>query len=146
VKAIMELVDILKILPHRYPMLLVDRVLECDFKTRIVGMKNLTCNEPFFQGHFPDHPVMPGVLQIEAMAQVGGILLARLLQTEGTVAYFLSIDKAKFRRMLVPGDSIRIEVDILRIRLGMARVHGRITCEGEVASESDLMFGYARNS
>ena len=145
-KAIMELVDILKILPHRYPMLLVDRVLECDFKTRIVGMKNLTCNEPFFQGHFPDHPVMPGVLQIEAMAQVGGILLARLLQTEGTVAYFLSIDKAKFRRMLVPGDSIRIEVDILRIRLGMARVHGRITCEGEVASESDLMFGYARNS
>jgi len=146
VKAIMELVDILKILPHRYPMLLVDRVLECDFKTRIVGMKNLTCNEPFFQGHFPDHPVMPGVLQIEAMAQVGGILLARLLKTEGTVAYFLSIDKAKFRRMLVPGDSIRIEVDILRIRLGMARVHGRITCEGEVASESDLMFGYARNS
>lgn len=145
-KAIMELVDILKILPHRYPMLLVDRVLECDFKTRIVGMKNLTCNEPFFQGHFPDHPVMPGVLQIEAMAQVGGILLARLLKTEGTVAYFLSIDKAKFRRMLVPGDSIRIEVDILRIRLGMARVHGRITCEGEVASESDLMFGYARNS
>lgn len=141
----MELTDILKILPHRYPMLLVDRVLECDFKTRIVGIKNLTFNESFFQGHFPDHPVMPGVLQLEAMAQVGGILLNRVLKTEGEIAYFLSVDNAKFRKQLIPGDCMRIEVDILRIRLGMAKVHGRILCEGEVASESDLMFGFSRD-
>ncbi|MDZ4198191.1 MAG: 3-hydroxyacyl-ACP dehydratase FabZ [Kiritimatiellia bacterium] len=143
--AVMELTDILKILPHRYPMLLVDRVLECDFKTRIVGIKNLTFNESFFQGHFPDHPVMPGVLQLEAMAQVGGILLNRVLKTEGEIAYFLSVDNAKFRKQLIPGDCMRIEVDILRIRLGIAKVHGRILCEGEVASESDLMFGFSRD-
>jgi beta-hydroxyacyl-ACP dehydratase FabZ len=115
-------------------------------KSRIVGIKNLTCNEPFFQGHFPGQPVMPGVLQLEAMAQVGGILLAQLLNTPGEVAYFLSVDGARFRRMLVPGDCLRIEVDLLRIKMGMSRVHGRITCEGEVASEADLMFGYARKA
>jgi UDP-3-O-[3-hydroxymyristoyl] N-acetylglucosamine deacetylase/3-hydroxyacyl-[acyl-carrier-protein] dehydratase len=146
VKAVMELSDILKILPHRYPMMMVDRIVECDMKSRIVGIKNLTCNEPFFQGHFPGQPVMPGVLQLEAMAQVGGILLAQLLNTPGEVAYFLSVDGARFRRMLVPGDCLRIEVDLLRIKMGMSRVHGRITCEGEVASEADLMFGYARKA
>lgn len=145
-KAVMELSDILKILPHRYPMMMVDRIVECDMKSRIVGIKNLTCNEPFFQGHFPGQPVMPGVLQLEAMAQVGGILLAQLLNTPGEVAYFLSVDGARFRRMLVPGDCLRIEVDLLRIKMGMSRVHGRITCEGEVASEADLMFGYARKA
>lgn len=144
-KAVMGPDDLLKVLPHRYPFLMVDRILECDLKSKIVGLKNLTYNEPFFQGHFPGHPVMPGVLQLEAMAQVGGVLLAQLLKTEGQVAYFLAVDNAKFRRMLVPGDSLRIEVELLRIRMGMSRVHGRITCEGELASEADLMFGYAKD-
>lgn len=140
----LELTDILKILPHRYPMLLVDRVLETDFEKRIVAIKNLTANEPFFQGHFPGEPVMPGVLQLEAMAQVGGILVNRLLKTEGKVAYFLAVDKARFRRIVGPGDQLRIEVDLQRVRMGMARVHGRVLCDGEVVSEADLMFGRPR--
>ncbi len=92
--------EILKTLPHRYPMLLVDRIIECDDEKRIVGIKNLTFNEPFFQGHFPENPVMPGVIQLEAMAQVAGILLNRLSKREGQIAYFTSVDKARFRRMI----------------------------------------------
>ena len=142
--AVLELPEILKILPHRYPMLLVDRIIEMDLPKRIVGIKNLTFNEPFFQGHFPGNPVMPGVLQLEAMAQVGGVLMNQILKREGDIAYFLSVDNAKFRRRLVPGDCMRMEVDVVRVRMGMARVHGRVLCEGEMASEADLMFGFAK--
>ncbi len=137
--------DILEVLPHRYPMLMVDRILETDHERRIVGLKNLSFNEPFFNGHFPGDPVMPAVLQLEAMAQVAGVLVNRILKTEGQVAYFLSIDKAKFRRILRPGDQLRIEIEVLRLRLGMAKVHGRVLCEGEVASEAELLFGRPRN-
>jgi len=137
--------DILKMLPHRYPFLLVDRIVECDDKTRIVGIKNLTFNEPFFQGHFPGDPVMPGVLQLEAMAQVGGVLMNRLNSRAGQIAYFLAIDNARFRKVLRPGDQLRIEVVFQKVRLGMARVHGIVTCEGDVASEADLMFGVGRD-
>jgi beta-hydroxyacyl-ACP dehydratase FabZ len=140
--ALMDIEQIMKILPHRYPFLLVDQVLECDGKERIVGIKNLTINEPFFQGHFPGHPVLPGVLQMEAMAQVGGILLNQITKKEGQIAYFLAIDAAKFRRVCVPGDQLRIEVKFTRARLGMCRVHGTIHVGGEMASEADLMFGY----
>lgn len=143
--AVMDLPEILKVLPHRYPMLLVDRIIEMEMPKKVVGIKNLTFNEPFFQGHFPGDPVMPGVLQLEAMAQVGGVLMNQILHREGDIAYFLSVDNAKFRRRLVPGDCMRIEVDVLRMRLGMARVHGRVLCDGEVASEADLMFGFARD-
>lgn len=140
--ALLEIEDILKILPHRFPMLLVDRILESDFETRIVGIKNLTVNEPFFQGHFPGHPVMPGVFQLEAMAQVAGILLNKKLKQEHRIAYFISIDKARFRKLLKPGDQLRIEVTFDRIRMGMTRVHGKVLCDGELASEADLMFTY----
>lgn len=140
----MELSEIMKILPHRYPMLFVDRILETDFKKRIVGLKNLTANEPFFQGHFPGNPVMPAVLQLELMAQVGGVLVNRLMKTDGKIAYFLAADKARFRRMVGPGDQLRVEIDLVRMRLGMARVRGCIVCEGDRVSEADLMFGWPR--
>lgn len=138
----LEAEDILKILPHRYPMMLVDRVIECDGKERIVAIKNLTFNEPYFQGHFPGHPVMPGVLQLEAMAQVAGVLLNQVYQREANIAYFISIDKARFRKLLKPGDQLRIEVRFQRSRLGMTRVHGTISTDGELATEADLMFTY----
>lgn len=139
---ILETRDILKILPHRYPMLLVDRVIECDDKETIVAIKNLTINEPFFQGHFPGDPIMPGVLQLEAMAQVGGLLVNRLFKKEGVIAYFLAIDNARFRRPCIPGDQLRIEVKLLKVRMKMIRMAGTVTVNGEVASESELMFAY----
>jgi beta-hydroxyacyl-ACP dehydratase FabZ len=141
----MDVNEICAIIPHRYPFLLVDRILETDGNEQIVGLKNLTFNEPFFQGHFPGNPVMPGVLQLEAMAQVGGVLMNRRLQMEGKLAFFLAVDKARFRRVCVPGDQLRIEVKLVRLRLGMVRMHGRVLCGDEVASEADLMFGYARD-
>jgi beta-hydroxyacyl-ACP dehydratase FabZ len=140
--AILEARDILKIIPHRFPMLLIDRVLECDDKSRVVAIKNLTINEPFFQGHFPGEPVMPGVLQVEAMAQCGGVLVNRMLKKEGMIAYFLAIDNARFRRPCVPGDQLRFEVTFTRARLGMVKLHGITTVNGELASEADLMFAY----
>ena len=139
--ALLEAKDILKTLPHRFPMLLVDRILECDEK-RVVGLKNLTANEPFFQGHFPGYPVMPGVLQIEAIAQVGGILVNRMMNVNGQIAYFLAIDNARFRRPCVPGDQLIIEVVFTRARLGMSKMHGKVTVNGEIACEADIMFAY----
>jgi 3-hydroxyacyl-[acyl-carrier-protein] dehydratase len=138
----MEITEILKTLPHRYPMLLVDRVLECDGKQKIVAIKNLTFNESFFQGHFPDDPVMPGVLQLEAMAQVGGILLNEILAKRRVIAYFLAVDNARFRRVVRPGDQLRIEVEYLRSRMGVAKIHGKIFVGQDLASEADLMFSY----
>lgn len=137
-----DIKEIQETLPHRYPMLLVDRVLECDDEKRIVAIKNLTINEEIFQGHFPDEPVMPGVLQLEAMAQVGGILLNRITNQKQAIAYFLALDNVRFRRPCVPGDQLRLEVTFVRSRLRMARVHGVITVDGEVACEADIMFGY----
>jgi len=135
--------DILKILPHRYPFLLVDKIIEFSPEDeRIVGIKNLTFNELFFQGHFPDNPVMPGVLQLEAMAQVAGVLLNSRKGNEGKTAFFMSINKAKFRRMVVPGDQLRIVVEGDRIRSRMASVKAKAYVGDELASEADLMFGY----
>lgn len=140
--SVMETKDILKVLPHRYPILLVDRVLECDGKERIVGLKNITFNEPYLQGHFPGDPIMPGVLQLEAMAQVAGILMNQMFGGEGRIAYFLAIDNARFRRVVRPGDQLRIEIQFLRARLGMSKVHGKAYVGDELTSEADLMFGY----
>jgi len=131
--------QIMKILPHRYPMLLVDRILECDDKHRIVGIKNVTINEPFFQGHFPGSPVMPGVLQLEAMAQTGGILLNRINAKEGGTPFFMSIDNAKFRKVVKPGDQMRIEVEVMNLRSKSAKFSAKILVDGEVASEAELM-------
>jgi UDP-3-O-[3-hydroxymyristoyl] N-acetylglucosamine deacetylase / 3-hydroxyacyl-[acyl-carrier-protein] dehydratase len=138
---VLEIEDIMKILPHRYPFLLVDRVIEMEEKKRIVGIKNVTINEPFFQGHFPGHPIMPGVLIVEAMAQVGGVLLMGTVDDpESKVVYFMSIDKIKFRKPVRPGDQLRFEVDIVQLRgnvcriAGVAKVDGAVVCEAEMAA------------
>jgi len=137
--ATFDIHEIMKLLPHRYPFLLVDRIIECDEHRRIVGIKNVTMNEPFFQGHFPGVPVMPGVLQIEAMAQTGGILINRLSNAGERVPFFMSIDNAKFRRVVKPGDQMRIEIDITTLKPRVAKFSGKVLVDGEVASEADLM-------
>jgi len=138
--------EIMRILPHRHPILLVDRILECDLeKKRIVGIKNVTATEPHFTGHFPGHPVMPGVLQLESMAQVAGILLNKLSGREGRIAYFTSIDAVRFRRMVIPGDQLYIEVDFVKAKLNMAKVIGRISISGELVTEAELMFSFERD-
>lgn len=141
--SVMDINEIMGILPHRYPFLLVDRITELDLEAqKIVGYKNLTFNEPFFQGHFPGEPIMPGVKQLEAMAQVAGILLNKINDREGAIAYFMAIDKAKFRRKVVPGDCLRMEIEITRMRSRMATVSGKAYVGEELASQADLMFGY----
>jgi UDP-3-O-[3-hydroxymyristoyl] N-acetylglucosamine deacetylase / 3-hydroxyacyl-[acyl-carrier-protein] dehydratase len=138
---VIDIEDIMKILPHRYPFLLVDRILELEPQKRVVGIKNVTINEPFFQGHFPGHPVMPGVLIIEAMAQVGGMLLMGTLDDpESKVVYFISLDNIKFRKPVKPGDQLRFEVDMVQVRgkvcriAGVAKVDGTVVCEAEMAA------------
>ena len=133
--------DILAILPHRHPFILVDRIVECNDVDWIVGLKCVAANEPCFQGHFPGMPIFPGVLQLEAMAQTAGILLNKVLKSEGKVSYYLGVDNAKFRRMVVPGDQLRMEIKLLRLRMGMAKVAGRTLVDGELACEAEMMFG-----
>jgi UDP-3-O-[3-hydroxymyristoyl] N-acetylglucosamine deacetylase / 3-hydroxyacyl-[acyl-carrier-protein] dehydratase len=131
--------DIMKVLPHRYPFLLVDRILEIEANKRIVGLKNVTINEPFFEGHFPGHPVMPGVLIIEAMAQVGGMLLMGSVEdAESKVVYFMSLDNVKFRKPVKPGDQIRFELDVIQIRGKVCKMHGVGKVDGELVVEADM--------
>jgi UDP-3-O-[3-hydroxymyristoyl] N-acetylglucosamine deacetylase/3-hydroxyacyl-[acyl-carrier-protein] dehydratase len=138
-KAMYTIEDIMKVLPHRYPFLLVDRILEIEEKKRIVGLKNVTINEPFFQGHFPGHPIMPGVLIIEAMAQVGGMLLMGSVEDpESKVVYFMSLDNVKFRRPVKPGDQIRFELEITQLRGPVCKMRGVGKVEGEVVAEADM--------
>ena len=132
---------ILDILPHRYPLILVDRIVECNNKDWIVGLKNVSANEPCFEGHFPGLPIFPGVLQLEAMAQTAGVLLNTLTKSDVKIAYYLAVDKAKFRRMVVPGDQLRMEIKFLKMRMGMAKVSGRALVDGELACEAEMMFG-----
>lgn len=135
-----EAQQIMEILPHRYPFLLVDRIAEMELGKRIVGLKNVTINEPFFQGHFPDHPVMPGVLIVEAMAQTGGLLLMGAVDhPESKIVYFMSIDNVKFRRLIVPGDQIRFELEMLQFRGRTCRMRGVGYVAGQVAAEAEMM-------
>lgn len=131
--------DIMKLLPHRYPFLMVDRIIECDDEKRIVGIKNVTANEPQFTGHFPGMPVMPGVLQLEAMAQTAGVLLNRVQDLSRGVPFFMSIDKAKFRKVIVPGDQMRIEVELTNLRSRTCRFNAKVYVDGKVASEAEMM-------
>jgi len=132
--------EIQEILPHRFPFLLVDRILELDLGKRVVGIKNVTINEPFFAGHFPGHPIMPGVLIIEAMAQVGGFLLMSSLDARGEkkLLYFTGIDRARFRRPVVPGDQIRFEVAILQRRRQLCRFKGAAYVDGKLVAEAEM--------
>jgi UDP-3-O-[3-hydroxymyristoyl] N-acetylglucosamine deacetylase/3-hydroxyacyl-[acyl-carrier-protein] dehydratase len=137
---ILEVAQILEVIPHRYPFLLVDRILELEPRRRVVGVKNVSINEPFFQGHFPGHPIMPGVLIIEAMAQVGGMLLMEELQArEDKVVYFMALDNVKFRRPVLPGDQIRSEVDMIQLRGRTCRLKGVAFVDGQVVAEAEML-------
>lgn len=136
---IMDISQIFEILPHRYPFLFVDRILEFEKDRRIVGIKNVTINEPFFQGHFPGRPVMPGVLIIEVLAQVGGVLAFKSLPPNGhPVVYLTGVDKAKFRKPVVPGDQLRLEVDVLRRRPPFWKMQGRAFVATDLICEAEL--------
>ena len=137
--------QIRKILPHRYPMLMVDRVIEIEGFRRAVGVKNVTINEPYFQGHYPEQAIMPGVMIVEAMAQLGGLLLLRKLELTGRLPILLSIDRVKFRRAVVPGDQIRLEAETVRLSQGRGRVQCRATVQGELVSEARLNFAVSEN-
>ena len=141
----MDVNAIMKILPHRYPFLLVDRIVELEHGKRCVGIKNVSINEPFFPGHFPGHPVMPGVLIVEAMAQVAGIMayLASDDETKKKVSYFMAIDSAKFRKPVVPGDQLRIEITTTMNRRGIWGVDGKAFVDGKLVTEASLKATFA---
>ena len=133
-----EVMDIYEVLPHRHPMCMVDRVIEYESKKRAVGIKNVTYNEPIYEGHFPTRPVMPGVLQIEALAQLAAWLVLRDIGKEGELGYFRSINKATFRRAVIPGDQLRLEIEVAQLRSRIARIEGRVYVEDELATEAEL--------
>ena len=136
---VLDIEAIMRVLPHRYPFLLVDRILEIEDGKRIVGVKNVTINEPFFQGHFPGHPIMPGVLIIEAMAQVGGMLLmGGVPNPENKVVYFTSLNNVKWRRPVKPGDQLRFELDLLQVRGMMAKMSGVAKVDGQIVAEAEM--------
>lgn len=137
-----EIQEILKYLPHRYPLLLIDRVLECEPGKRLVALKNVTINEPFFPGHFPDRPVMPGVLILEVMAQATGIMALRsmdALPSEDSIYYFVGIDSARFRKPVLPGDQLIVTVELIRTSRGIWKVSANATVDGNVVATAELM-------
>jgi UDP-3-O-[3-hydroxymyristoyl] N-acetylglucosamine deacetylase/3-hydroxyacyl-[acyl-carrier-protein] dehydratase len=137
---LLDINAIIQIMPHRYPFLLVDRVLDLQPRKRVVAIKNVTMNEPFFSGHFPGHPIMPGVLIVEAMAQAGGILLLNTVDDpEGKLVYFLGIDGVRFRKPVLPGDQIRFELDMIQFRRGTCKMQGKAFVEDELVTEATLM-------
>lgn len=140
VKAPLNINQIQEILPHRYPFLFVDRILELVENKSAVGIKNVTMNEPFFEGHFPGHPVMPGVLIVEAMAQVAGVLMLSKTETRGKLAYLLGIDNAKFRRAVRPGDQLRFEVEVKKIKGRTGKIQGYASVEGKTVAEAEMTF------
>ena len=136
----LDIEAIKQILPHRYPFLLVDRITALEPGKRAVGLKNVTVNEPFFQGHFPQRAIMPGVLIIEIMAQIGGVMILSVEEHQGKLAYIGTVDNAKFRRPIVPGDTLEVEVELLRLRGNMGKVKCTARVGGEEAAEAEIMF------
>ena len=137
--ALMDVVEIQKIIPHRYPFLLIDRITEMELNQRIVAIKNVTTNEPFFQGHFPGHPVMPGVLIIEAMAQAGGVLSFKSAGVADSLVYFMAIDQAKFRKPVVPGDQLRLVLEVIKVKGTIWKLKGEAFVDGKLVCEAELM-------
>ena len=140
VPAAMDIDQILAIMPHRYPFLLIDRVLELELGKRVTGIKNVTINEHFFSGHFPASPVMPGVLILEALAQLSGILLLKKEGKPGKLAYFLAIDGARFRKAVRPGDQLRLEAEVIAMKSRLLKTRTRALVDGKVAAEAEMMF------
>ena len=141
---VFDIATIMQNLPHRYPFLLVDRVIEFEKNERILALKNVTVNEPFFQGHFPDIPIMPGVLIVEAMGQAGGVLVnqSQSMESQGRLIYFMGFDKVRFRRPVVPGDQLIMELKMLKLRSKVVKMAGTATVDGEIAAEAQLMAAY----
>ena len=137
-----DIQQIMKLLPHRYPFLMVDRVIILEMGRKVVGIKNVTINDSFFQGHFPTRPVMPGVLMVEAMAQTAGVVLLTNPEHRGKLAVLLAVDKVKFRKVVVPGDQLVMEVEVVRDRSRTVLVRGVAKVEGEVAAEAEIMLSY----
>lgn len=134
--------QIQEIIPHRYPFLLVDRIIELEAGVKAVGIKNVSVNEPFFQGHFPQEHIMPGVLIIEAMAQVGAVAILSLPQYQGKIAYFAGIKEAKFRRKVIPGDTLRLEITLVTLRGSFGIGEAKAFVDGQLAVEATLTFGF----
>lgn len=133
-------IDVQKILPHRYPFLLIDKVIEYEPGKRAVAIKNVTINEPFFQGHFPEYPIMPGVLIVEALAQAAGIAAATLEENKGKLGVFTGIDSMKFRKQVVPGDVLKLEAEVLTLKMGMAKIKVKATVDDKTAAEGEIKF------
>ncbi|EMS70212.1 3-hydroxyacyl-ACP dehydratase FabZ [Ruminiclostridium cellobioparum] len=136
--------EIKEILPHRYPFLLVDKIIELEPGKKAVGIKNVTVNEPFFQGHFPEYPIMPGVLIVEALAQTAGIAVAVLEENKGKLGVFASIEAMKFKHQVQPGDVLRLETEILMTKLGVTKAKVKATVEGKVAAEGEIKLAMTR--
>ncbi|MBZ4645069.1 MAG: 3-hydroxyacyl-[acyl-carrier-protein] dehydratase [Petroclostridium sp.] len=138
-------VEIQKIIPHRYPFLLVDRIEEMEVGKKAVGIKNVTVNEPFFQGHFPGNPIMPGVLIVEALAQVGAVAILSMEEYKGKLGVFTGIDNFRFRKQVRPGDTLRLEVEMTAFKRGIGKANGTAYIGDEVAASGELMFAIVEN-
>ncbi|WIF96082.1 3-hydroxyacyl-ACP dehydratase FabZ [Caminicella sporogenes] len=138
-------IDIQNIIPHRYPFLLVDKIVEINPGQKAVGIKNVTINEPFFQGHFPGNPIMPGVLQVEALAQVGAVAVLSMEENKGKLAVFTGIDKLRFKKQVVPGDTLRLEVEIIKMRRNIGIGQAVAYVGDEVACKGEIMFALVEN-